>query len=691
MYNVKNKWIMKTKMLVCFSIVFLSFSTVSLAQTSIPFKVRYQGLVKGDMVVIANNIVNRVDYNNSSNDPYYNHTNQAKLNDEFDMEYIDIDKDEDTFSSSSAELFLDNSNNKKIIYAGLYWSATYKYNIGIQKNEDKYIAQDAGREMFNNIKIKLPNKKEYINIVGQTIFDGLKEKEFKEYAPYVAYADITEYVKKLSSLTGVYTVANIKATQGKIEGGVAAGWTIFFIYEDQTMSKKFIKSQDGFSGITDVPTDVLFYGFEIKQEKVTAKIACAALEGDNNLIGDQLLIGNNQTKTFTPLSNVIRKENNFFNSCITIDDQYFSNRFPDSKNTLGYDTFLFSIPNQDNPIISKTSKESMLRFKSTGDKLFLFFCAFQVETEPSLINVTEKTISNQEYNNQTIKLVPMNNDLLVDNNKTTSAINRIQKNNALETNLIEIHTFSSSSIISGYYILANVFKTEQKTQEFIYYLKSKKITADFFINPLNNYYYVYLRMTNNQKEAIELYTSKLYDTYNEPLQIVLINNDENMVVAQKNIDKTEPKIIQNPKIKIEIVSKDVSIKPIEKTDYQNTNSQIEKNVVAEGTKPLTEEKPVEIVKAKVSNDIHIANIPNEPKGYYIVANVFEINENANNFIKKLKYKQLQPKVMINTLNNYKYVYLKRVDSLEEAQSLFDTKFNNKYDSKIWILSVNNLE
>ena len=166
-------------------ILFLAGFSVSFAQLTVPFKARYQGLVKGDMAVIANNIVNRVDYNNSSNVPYYNHTNQAQLNDEFNMDYIDVDNDEDTFSSSSAELFLDNPNNKRIIYAGLYWSATYKYNVGILKNEDKYTSQDSHREAFNAIKIKFPNKEEYIDIVGQTIFDGIKEKEFKDFAAFL--------------------------------------------------------------------------------------------------------------------------------------------------------------------------------------------------------------------------------------------------------------------------------------------------------------------------------------------------------------------------------------------------------------------------------------------------------------------------------------------------------------------------
>lgn len=698
-------------------ILFLAGFSVSFAQLTVPFKARYQGLVKGDVAVIANNIVNRVDYNNSSNEPYYNHTNKAQLNDEFNMDYIDVDNDEDTFSSSSAELFLDNPNNKRIIYAGLYWSATYKYNVGILKNDDKYIAQDSHRESFNAIKIKFPNKEEYIDIVGQTIFDGIKEKEFKDFAPYAVYADITEYVKKLPSLAGVYTVANVKATQGKIAGGVAAGWTIFFVYEDETMSEKFIKSQDGFAGITANPTDIAFVGFQIQEEKVTAKIACAALEGDNNLIGDQLYIGNNQTKIFTPLSSSIRKEGNFFNSCITIDDQYFLNRFPDSKNTLGYDTFLYTIPNQNNSLISKNSNESVLRFKSIGDKLFLFFTAFQVETKPSSTN--DRAISNLDFKNQTVKIVPMNNDLLVDDTKTASAMNRIQKNKALGTDLIEINTFNSSSVPSGYYLLANIFKTEQKTQEFIYYLKGKKITADFFINPLNNYYYVYLRKLNNQKEAIELYTSKIGDTYKERIQIVLVNNDNNLVlnevkpkkaeagIVQKNTDKSIDKTAEGKEEKQEwIVQKNVD-KSIDKVSEVKVDKQELAVKENQPQKDLSEtqiatsnddkyaskkgQSPMQIAKARTINDLHIANIPDAPKGYYIVANVFEVNENSSNFVKNLKNKGLSPKVLINTSNNYKYIYLKKADTEQEARNLLDSKIDNKYESKIWILSVNNIQ
>mgnify|MGYP003439422370 CR=1 FL=1 len=75
-----------------FSVVFLLHSNC-FAQLNVPFKMRFQDFVKGDMSVIANNSTNRVDISNSPNVAYYNQTSSAQLNDEFTMQYIDIDDD----------------------------------------------------------------------------------------------------------------------------------------------------------------------------------------------------------------------------------------------------------------------------------------------------------------------------------------------------------------------------------------------------------------------------------------------------------------------------------------------------------------------------------------------------------------------------------------------------------------------
>ncbi len=657
---------MKLKLI---TIVTLLGYSITFSQ-EVPFKLRFQQKVKGDMTVIANNIVNRVDYNNSANESYYNHTISANLNDEFDMAYIDIDQDESTFSSSSAELIFDNSSDKKVIYAGLYWSATYRYNSSNSTKKNKYVAEDSNREAINLIKLKLPDEQEYIDVIGQTIFDGISQSEDKDIAPYAVYADITEYVKKIKGgADGVYTVANIRATQGKIRGGVAGGWTIFFVYEDANSSEKLITSQDGFARVSNNETNIVFDGFVAPAiGNIKAKIAGAALEGDNNITGDQLLFTTNPSKGFTALNNSIRKENNFFNSCVTIDDHYFVNRFPDSKNTLGYDSFVFTIPNDNNVLIGNGSSQSVLKLKSIGDNYFMFFSAFALELNPSIENkttnaATENSVINKVTGQkQMIKFSPLNNDLLVDDIKTASVINRINRNTTLGNDVIEIQTLTSSSQASGYYILANIFKIEQKTQEFIYYLKSKGIIGEFFINPLNNYYYVFIKRAANQQEAIDLYNSKLNNSYKERIQILLINN--------KIKNQIEEKPISN-----ELVKKDTPIQ--------------HENKVAE-IKTEKKEKATQNLKNAINPvDFHIADIPNEPKGYYLVVNIYDSNENSNNFIAALKEKGFQPQTLVNTVNNYKYIYLKKVATEEEAKSLLVSKFNNKYKSKLWVLSVNN--
>src|SRR5690606_24293395 len=94
------------------------------AQVKNDFEVRYQDNIKGDITFIGNNIVNRERGNSDPEDPY----NGWESNDDLNMQYIDVDGDDSTFSSSSADLSIPDLECSKVVYAGLYWSAVYKYN-----------------------------------------------------------------------------------------------------------------------------------------------------------------------------------------------------------------------------------------------------------------------------------------------------------------------------------------------------------------------------------------------------------------------------------------------------------------------------------------------------------------------------------------------------------------------------------
>jgi hypothetical protein len=619
-------------------VTILFVTSFSYGQLPVPFKVRYQSYVKGDMTVIANNIVNRKEYGNNPNIPYMNATKTAKLNDEFDMFYIDIDSDMSTFSSSAATLYLENLENKKIVYAGLYWSATYKYNSGIKKKRNKFKAFDKNREEFDQIKLKLPGESKYVDLKGNIIFDGLDQKGFDESAPYAVYADITDLVKELGSPAGEYTVANIKATQGVVEGGVSGGWTMFFVYEDDNETAKFITSYDGFAGVTDKPTEILFTGFKtLPQGDVFAKLACAGLEGDNNLAGDQLQIKSQLSEIFTILSSPLKLENNFFNSNIIINNQYFTDRNPNSKNTLGYDTSLITISNPDNSVIQNNTDNVTLKLKTDGDRYFMFFNAFNVEVQ-DFDKETIMIVSNNTEETKEIVATPMLKEtVIIDNTKPTSttivknevkpemsiptkeilvaesskvevkAIQRIKKETIIGGKIDKILKENSNNVVlapkkevvvnhpkvkvqnndvassnktmidpvmiseklsqvaqsqygqkqkvtaipgpmveiynqqRGFYVIANVFAVHRNAIRFVAKLRSLGIDANFFINPQNNYRYVFVSKNDSWSSALNLYYSNINGKYFGNTWIMLVNiGPDQLVSNEQNVDYNNP-------------------------------------------------------------------------------------------------------------------------------------------------------
>lgn len=360
--------------------------TVS-AQVAVPFTVRYENSLKGDMTLIANSIVNRQNNNSNPNDPYNLLGNSSEYNDNLNMRYVDIDSDPTTFSSSSAVLTLPNEGCNKIVYAGLYWSATYRFNNGYSTapgNGDNIREND-----FNQVKLKLPGGN-YINISGEIIFDGFTHPDFIANSPYTCFADITSLVAGLTNPEGEYTVANIRATQGYSNGGgVSGGWTIFFVYENPQMTGRYITAYDGFAGVraTIGQTDIQYSGFTTLPPPfpVRAKLASAALEGDNRITGDQLLFRASTVPTFTNLQGALKPANNFFNSRITLLDTEFLDRTPNSRNTLGYDSDIITINNPNNEVLPNNSTAATLRMTSTQDTYFMFFNAFNVEIiEPDI-------------------------------------------------------------------------------------------------------------------------------------------------------------------------------------------------------------------------------------------------------------------------------------------------------------------
>lgn len=75
---------------------------------------------------------------------------------------------------------------------------------------------------------------------------------------------------------------------------------------------------------------------------------------------------------------------------------------------------------------------------------------------------------------------------------------------------------------SGYYIIANVFANPRNAARFIKHLNSLGLSASYFVNPQNNYRYVYLKRHETWNSALISYYSKLNNTYEEKMWIMRV-------------------------------------------------------------------------------------------------------------------------------------------------------------------------
>ncbi|WP_047546102.1 T9SS type B sorting domain-containing protein [Psychroserpens sp. Hel_I_66] len=357
-----------SRIVIIVTLLFIGLQSYS--QNYEPFTPRFNQDLKGDIVLIGNNILGP--NNDAFNDnTVYNHN--------VDMQYIDIDGDASTFSSSSADLEIPNPNCYRIIYAGLYWGAV-----------------NPGDEPITNVKFKGPIGG-YNDITGTIIYDANGTTvDGGDSFSYACFADVTDIVTSFGSGTdlGTYTIGNVSSAEGETANfspyngtGQSAGWSLFIVYEDPTLPGKSITSFDGFSAISvagsntelDIPVD----GFRTvpAPAPVRANFAFATLEGDSPILGDRLRLNG------ISLSTVDRPVSNFFNSSVTqLDATPVNNRVPNSTNTLGFDTGVMAIPNPGNSVIANDATSAVIRLETSGDTYFPYFFAFAVDIiEPNIV------------------------------------------------------------------------------------------------------------------------------------------------------------------------------------------------------------------------------------------------------------------------------------------------------------------
>lgn len=83
-----------------------------------------------------------------------------------------------------------------------------------------------------------------------------------------------------------------------------------------------------------------------------------------------------------------------------------------------------------------------------------------------------------------------------------------------------------NGVDTGYYIIANVFANPNNANRFVKLLNSYGLNASYFINPENNWRYVYLKRHQYWNNALISYYTKLNDSYDDKMWIMRVTPNQ---------------------------------------------------------------------------------------------------------------------------------------------------------------------
>ena len=206
-------------------------------------------------------------------------------------------------------------------------------------------------------------------------------------------------------------------------------------------------------------------------------------------------------------------------------------------------------------------------------------------------------------------------------------------------------------VTDGYYVVANVYKGGHYMNKFMDKLQAEGFQADYIDNPKNGLKYVYIDRYDTWQEAAEAYRSKLNGAYDGEMWIMNVQNRYTNDAYAANTAKVRER---SAKYDSDVLQQNVVVR--DNMDGQEDQRSFE-------------------------------DLYGEGSGFYIIANVFANPNNAKRFVRYLNNLGLNASYFINPENKYRYVYLKKHNSWNNALISYYSNLNDTYMEKMWIMRV----
>ena len=298
----------------------------------LPFAQRYHATQHGGIVRAANAAISCRAAPTAGATPACPAVREGRtaVNSEFDMFYVDVDVDPNTYNSSQAEVRL--PQGARVTYARLYWGGNLR--VGEQKppkdNGRVLIAEPGGA-----YKAVLAD-----TVVGHRVARGADA--------FQASADVTDLVRE--SGRGLYTVAQINVAMGRSAVGAWGGWTLVVAYENPAEPLRYLSLWDGFDTFGSTPLspagstagkEFRLHGLDIPPG-AGGRAGLVGYDGDRGRTGDSFMFSTGN-RTRTALTDPVNPSDDVLNSTISEPGEAPAARVPAYVNTLGYDSDVFDL------------------------------------------------------------------------------------------------------------------------------------------------------------------------------------------------------------------------------------------------------------------------------------------------------------------------------------------------------------